>query len=46
MTAGRVERDAPGRIVADPDRFPSGMKALAYYVHRRGLMFGLYSARE
>jgi alpha-galactosidase len=39
----QVRRDAEGRIVPDPDRFPSGMKALADYVHGRGLKFGLYS---
>jgi alpha-galactosidase len=37
------ERDATGRIAADPVRFPSGMKALADYVHSKGLGFGLYS---
>ena len=26
------ERDAQGRLQADPDRFPSGIKALADYV--------------
>ena len=39
----QVERDASGNIVADPKRFPSGMKALADYVHAKGLKFGLYS---
>jgi len=39
----QVRRDGEGRIVADPDRFPSGMKALADYVHGKGLKFGLYS---
>jgi alpha-galactosidase len=39
----QVRRDARGRIVADPERFPSGMKALADYVHGKGLKFGLYS---
>jgi alpha-galactosidase len=37
------ERAADGAIQADPARFPSGMKALADYVHARGLRFGLYS---
>ena len=37
------ERDANGRITADPEKFPSGMKALADYVHARGLKFGIYS---
>jgi alpha-galactosidase len=39
----QVGRDASGNIVADPAHFPSGMKALADYVHSRGLKFGLYS---
>jgi alpha-galactosidase len=39
----QVERTAAGAIVADPARFPSGMAALADYVHARGLAFGLYS---
>ena len=37
------ERDREGRIAPDPARFPSGMRALADYVHSRGLKFGLYS---
>jgi len=36
-------RDAGGNILPDPRRFPSGMKALADYVHAKGLKFGLYS---
>lgn len=39
----QVDRDAEGNIVPDPKRFPSGMKALADYVHSKGLKFGLYS---
>ena len=39
----QVRRDDTGKIVADPDRFPSGMKALADYVHGKGLKFGVYS---
>jgi alpha-galactosidase len=39
----QVERDGNGNIVADPKHFPSGMKALADYVHAKGLKFGLYS---
>lgn len=39
----QVARDQVGNIVADPNRFPSGIKALADYVHARGLKFGLYS---
>jgi alpha-galactosidase len=37
------DRDGSGNIVADPAHFPSGIKALADYVHTRGLKFGLYS---
>jgi len=39
----QVSRDPDGRIVADPKRFPGDMKALADYVHGRGLKFGLYT---
>ncbi len=39
----QISRDSLGTIVADPERFPSGMKALADYVHSKGLKFGLYS---
>ncbi|MFI5835815.1 glycoside hydrolase family 27 protein [Micromonospora sp. NPDC051300] len=36
-------RDADGRITHHPERFPGGIRALADYVHERGLKFGLYS---
>jgi alpha-galactosidase len=36
-------RDANGNIQPDPARFPSGMKALADYIHGKGLKFGIYS---
>jgi alpha-galactosidase len=39
----QVSRDASGTIVADPTRFPAGMKALADYVHGKGLKLGLYT---
>ncbi len=39
----QVSRDASGTIVADPTRFPAGMKALADYVHSKGLKLGLYT---
>jgi len=32
-----------GDLVADPKKFPHGMKALADYVHSKGLKFGLYN---
>ncbi|UMM34725.1 hypothetical protein L5515_007673 [Caenorhabditis briggsae] len=37
-----MERDANGILVANKTRFPSGMKALAKYMHDRGLKFGIY----
>jgi alpha-galactosidase len=37
------DRAVDGTIQADPERFPSGIKALADYVHSKGLKFGLYS---
>ena len=39
----QVDRDAQGNIIADPQRFPSGMKALGDYIHSKGLKFGIYS---
>lgn len=39
----QVDRDASGRIVADPDRFPSGIAALAEHVHNLGLRLGIYT---
>nr|XP_006011127.2 PREDICTED: alpha-N-acetylgalactosaminidase-like [Latimeria chalumnae] len=36
------KRDPQGRLVADPWRFPSGIKALADYVHSKGLKLGIY----
>lgn len=37
------ERDSLGFIQADPERFPNGMKAVADYVHSKGLKIGIYS---
>ena len=36
-------RDAEGNIVVDHEKFPSGIKALADYVHSKGLKFGVYT---
>src|SRR5665213_1202782 len=36
------ERDAQGFIHPNPQKFPSGMKALADYIHSKGLKFGIY----
>ncbi|MEU4623312.1 ricin-type beta-trefoil lectin domain protein [Actinoplanes sp. NPDC023801] len=35
-------RDSAGNLRANPQRFPSGMKALGDYLHARGLLFGIY----
>ncbi|MYM24440.1 hypothetical protein GTP46_17490 [Duganella sp. FT135W] len=37
------KRDKDGVIHPDAERFPSGMKALADYVHSKGLKLGIYS---
>jgi alpha-galactosidase len=39
----QVGRDSAGNIIADPVKFPNGIKALADYVHSKGLKFGLYT---
>ena len=39
----QVDRDAQGNIVPDAKRFPAGIKAVADYVHAKGLKFGIYS---
>ena len=36
-------RDEQGRLVASAEKFPNGMKAVADYVHSKGLKFGMYS---
>ncbi|GGU99034.1 hypothetical protein GCM10010211_78040 [Streptomyces albospinus] len=40
----RPERDGNGKLVPDPRRFPHGIKAVADYVHARGLKFGIYTS--
>lgn len=37
------ERDPEGKLVADPEKFPGGIKALADYIHDKGFKFGMYS---
>ena len=37
------ERDEQGFIHEDKEKFPSGIKALADYLHARGLKLGIYS---
>ena len=36
-------RGKNGRLVADHEKFPHGMKYVADYVHSKGLKFGMYS---
>ena len=36
-------RDSLGFLTVDKKRFPSGMKAMADYIHSKGLKLGLYS---
>ena len=38
------ERDAQGNLQSDSTRFPHGIKALADYVHAKGLKLGIYSS--
>ena len=37
------QRDADGNMTADPKKFPHGIKALADYVHGKGLKLGVYT---
>lgn len=37
------ERDENGNLVADPEKFPHGMKYVGDYIHSKGLKFGMYS---
>jgi alpha-galactosidase len=39
----QTSRDSKGVIVPDSTRFPHGIRALADYVHGRGLLFGIYT---
>lgn len=36
-------RDENGNIIAHPEKFPSGMAALAEYIHSKGLKAGIYT---
>ncbi|XP_074629049.1 alpha-N-acetylgalactosaminidase-like [Acropora palmata] len=38
-----MDRTKDGRLQADPERFPSGIKRLADYIHARGLKLGIYA---
>ncbi|MFD7883490.1 NPCBM/NEW2 domain-containing protein [Streptomyces bauhiniae] len=38
------ERNADGKLVPDPARFPHGISAVADYVHAKGLKLGIYTS--
>jgi len=39
-----IQRDSvTGNLIADPKKFPHGLKALADYIHSKGLKFGVYN---
>lgn len=42
-TWSATERDADGNLVAHPEKFPSGMKALGDWLHAKGFKFGIYN---
>ena len=39
----KVRNPETDRLEAEPEKFPNGMKAVADYVHGKGLKFGMYS---
>ncbi|KAK7836376.1 alpha-galactosidase [Quercus suber] len=39
----QLKRDSKGNLVSKASTFPSGIKALADYVHSKGLKLGIYS---
>ncbi len=43
--AAMLTMDEYGRLLPAPNRFPSGFKALADYVHGKGLKFGIHIMR-
>ncbi|WP_442817823.1 NPCBM/NEW2 domain-containing protein [Streptomyces sp. NBC_01591] len=40
----KPQRNADGKLEADPQRFPNGIKAVADYVHSKGLKIGIYTS--
>lgn len=38
-----IKRDAQGNLVAAPEKFPGGMKALGDYLHSKGFKFGIHN---
>jgi hypothetical protein len=43
IASGRGSRNANGNLIVDSTRWPGGMKAVADYVHAKGLLMGGYS---
>lgn len=39
----QISRDEEGNIIANPEKFPSGIQALTEYIHSKGLKMGIYS---
>ena len=40
-----ITRAPDGQLLPDPERFPSGIPALANYVHKLQLKFGIYQVK-
>jgi alpha-galactosidase len=40
----KTTRNAQGNLEPDPVRFPNGIKAVADYIHSKGLKFGIYTS--
>ena len=40
-----IGRNANGTFKHDPELFPHGIKPVADYVHSKGMLFGIYTAR-
>jgi alpha-galactosidase len=38
-------RDDEGKLIADYEKFPRGMKAVGDYIHSKGLKYGIYQCR-
>ena len=38
-----LQRDSSGKLLTNDKKFPSGMKALAAYIHSKGLKAGIYT---
>ena len=39
----QIGRDSAGNIIVDASKFPHGIRALADYIHSKGLKFGIYT---